>query len=87
MARAKSASVVDQAVANLRTRQPAAWWHRVDPKHKAVMDELAAAWFDGRLGKEMKPASEAIAKTLGDLGVAKIGFQGVQHWLRNARKA
>lgn len=87
MARARAASVVDQALANLRVRQQTAWWSRVDPKHKAAVDELAAAWLDGKLGKELKPASEAIAKTLGDLGIAKIGFQGVQHWLRNARKA
>ena len=87
MKTAKAASVVDQALANLRVRKPQAWWYRVDPKHKAVMDELAAAWFDGKLGKEMRPASEAIAKTLKDLGVATIGHQGVQQWLRSVRRA
>lgn len=87
-AKRPESGVVDRALANLRTRKPAAWWHNVDPKHQQAIDDLMNAWLDGRLGSSLKAAAEAISKTLGDLGIAKIGFQGVQQWLKSVgRKA
>lgn len=79
-------SPVDLAIANMPARRPRRWWERVDTAHQQIMDELAAAWFSGRLGSELKPASEAIARTLAELGVVEISFQGVQKWLQGLQR-
>lgn len=57
------------------------WYREVAPEHQPVLDELAQAWLDGRLGVKLKPAAEGIAATLSQLGVANVKFNAVQRWL------
>jgi thiamine pyrophosphate-dependent acetolactate synthase large subunit-like protein len=85
MGKPKPDSAVEMAISQLRAPRLTAWWHRIDQQHQPTLDELEAAWKDGRLGSRLAPAADAIAKTLKELGIATVGRQGVQNWLR--RKA
>ena len=85
MGKPRQANAVEMAIAQLPGPRKLGWWHQVDPQHQPTLDELEAAWKDGRLGNRLAPAADAISKTLKELGIATVQRQGVQNWLR--RKA
>ena len=81
---AKAANVVDEVLGNLAKPKPLAWHERVAPEHAATLCEIREAWASGRLGTKKITAARAIAKTLNDRGIAKVGPQGVIAWLDRA---
>lgn len=77
-------SILDEVLANIPTRMPQSWHQRIAPEHAGTVKEIREAWFAGKLGTKKITAARAIAKTLGDLGIAKVGPQGVLAWLERA---
>jgi len=78
----KKANALEMAIAHLPGPRRLGWWQRIDPKDQPTLDELEAAWRAGKLGPFLRPAANAIAKTLTELGIATVQVQGVQTWLK-----
>jgi diaminopimelate decarboxylase len=76
-----STDAVAEIAARLPRKKPQSWEHRVDPQHKATLDQIKAAYRAGRFGSKQKPAAVTISAWLRDQGIATVGFQGVLEWL------
>jgi hypothetical protein len=81
---AKGRTVVDEVLGNIGSPLPQCWHERIAPEHVETLREIREAWSSGRLGSKKQTAARAIAKTLNDRGIAKVGPQGVIAWLERA---
>ena len=72
---------VEQIAAMVPTKQARSWEHRVDEKHRETLDQIRAAYFEGRFGRSKAAACKAIAQWLNANGISTVGHQGVLEWL------
>lgn len=59
------------------------WYRKLSPKHLDEVTALKTAWKAGKVRFPLRTYARAIAKHLRERGIATIGEQGVQSWLKN----
>jgi|688.fasta_scaffold00746_47 hypothetical protein len=82
---AKQPSLLDDVVATASSvfQGTIPWYRRIAAEHKQEVAGLKAAWKSGKIAFPLRTYARAISKHLRDRGIATIGEQGVQHWLKN----
>lgn len=70
---------------NLSQSRPGfrAWHERVAPEHIDELLEVRRQWRAGELGTQLRPVARLVAQELQARGIATVGIQGVQAWLKN----
>lgn len=82
---APKSGLVDAVKASLSVSRPGfvAWHYRVAAEHQAELLELKRQWQAGELGSQLRPVAKLISQELEARGIATIGIQGVQTWLKD----
>lgn len=62
------------------------WHKRVAPEHLDELLEVRRQWLAGELGTKLSPVARAISQQLAERGIANIGLQGVQDWLKDRER-
>lgn len=77
--------LVDAVKASLAVSRPGflAWHQRVAAEHQDELVELKRQWQAGELGTQLRPVAKLISQELEARGIASIGIQGVQTWLKD----
>lgn len=81
----EKSGLADAIRQNLRESRPGflAWHRRVTPEHMAELLEVRRQWHAGELGSQLRPLAKLISQVLQARGIATVGIQGVQAWLRD----
>lgn len=77
--------LVEAIKTNLRESRPGfrPWNERVAPEHLDELLEVRRQWRAGELGTQLRPVARLISQELQSRGIATVGIQGVQAWLRD----
>jgi hypothetical protein len=73
---------VQQAAATFFQGTPP-WYRRLPAEHEQEVLGLRAAYKDGKIALPLRTTARLISKLLRERGIANIGEQGVQNWLKN----
>jgi hypothetical protein len=59
------------------------WHRRLPAEHEQEVLDLRTAYKAGKIALPLRTTARVISKLLRDRGIANIGEQGVQTWLKN----
>lgn len=80
----QKSGLVEAIKAAVEERKPGylPWYQRVAEEHVDELLEVRRQWLAGELGSKLSPVARAISQQLAERGIANVGIQGVQDWLR-----
>jgi hypothetical protein len=79
---AKANDIIAEIAAAIPDGRPRRWQDRVADEHQPTLQAIKEAYLAGKFGRHQRPAVLAIVSVLASRGIANIGRNGVQAWLK-----